>query len=265
MFWYEVNRAFVNMYASLSGDFGDRDHMIKVGDYVKFLLELGLFQQCHGQVTLAAERLSKTSGKFLIRLGRTALVSLRKRLTQKIRDEAYIFGHDFCHADSPLREVAKALSLPEPRFYEGLTDPKMLTVRYFVTLSELHATVNAVSELIFRAEFIGVNGLGFTPLALKAESSLSHSNIFARCLVNRFLGVTDLLAPISEEAISTIFAADRRLTEEFVRRAKNFTQEWSNKLACVTIADEQEIEQKTQHFLTALLIQFEQNWRLLIG
>ncbi|HXW53478.1 MAG TPA: DUF6178 family protein [Myxococcota bacterium] len=261
--WYEVNHAFVNMYASLSGDFGDREHMNQVGDYVKFLLDLGLLQHCQGQKEMAAESLNKASGKLLIRFGRTTLVNLRKRLIEKTKDINYIFGSDFCHGDLPLREVAQALSLAEPRFYEGLTDAKKLTVRYFLRLNDLNATINAVNELIFRAELVGKNGVGFTSDALKAHSHLSHASILARSLVNRFRGETDLLASISENVIKEIFSDQGRLKKEFVKTANSFMQAWS--LTRLPQHNAQEIEEKNRHFLSSVLIQLEQNWRLVIG
>ena|SRR5579871_1687757 len=264
-FWSEVSHAFINMYATLSGDFGDREHLGQVGDYVKFLLELGLFHRCQGQLAAAASSLEQSSGKYLIRFGRTMLVTMRKRLTEKAKDPSYVFGHNFCHADSPLREVALALSVGEPRFYEELLDVKKLTVRYFSTLTDFNATALAINELIFRGGLVGKIGLDNIAESLKTHKHWSHANILAHCLVNSFLGQGDLLDPIKEETAAKIFEPDGGLTEEFKQAATEFFRSLEEKLRLDSTANAKEISERCQHLLTALLIQFEQNWRLLIG
>ncbi len=55
--------------------------------------------------------------------------------------------------------MARALKLSEPRFYEGLLDLSKFEVRFFSTLVELNASLKAVHELRFRAQFLGPRGL----------------------------------------------------------------------------------------------------------
>ena len=57
-----------------SGDFGDREQMIKSTEYVKTLCEFGLAQATDGQLDQGAGILRENSAcKAMIRLGRTAL------------------------------------------------------------------------------------------------------------------------------------------------------------------------------------------------
>lgn len=255
-FWQEISHAALNMHASLSGDFGDQRAMITVSEYTKYLCELGLFQACSGQIERASTVLESSKAKYLIRLGRTALTSLRRRLVLKTKDQAYMFGDNFIYADSPLREVARALCLPEPRFYEGLIDAKKLTIRFFRSLSELNSSVKAINELIFRALLLGENGLDIKPAI---TSHLTHSGIFARVFINRFLEIEEVLTPISFLSMEQIIK-DGRVNEDFKRYLKAEGQKLAAKLAF-----EPEAEQKINNFITTILIQLEQNWQLLLA
>lgn len=260
-FSHSVTHAFVNMHASLSGDFGDREQIENTSAYVKFLFELGVFQYCHGNIDHAFRGLSEVAHKNLVRLGRTAITNLRKRLVEKLKDPTHVFGKDFCHVDSPLREVAKALSLPEPRFYEGLLDSKKLIVRYFLTLAELNATVNAVNELIFRARILGENGLAFDEKTLADYSHLSSANIVARSIANRFLHRENLLASINDDDISHIYDG-KKLNDRFLKFAKDFAENLAQQFSHLENHDD--IAAKTSAFITVILIAIEQNWRLLL-
>ncbi len=63
------------MHASWSGDFGDREEMIKSAEYVKTLCEYGLAQASKGQLDQSASALGTYGVKAMIRLGRTALLT----------------------------------------------------------------------------------------------------------------------------------------------------------------------------------------------
>ncbi len=259
IFSQELSHAALNMHASLSGDFGDRRAMVASSEYAKYLCELGLFQACLGQIEKAALTLKSASAKYFIRLGRTALVSLRKRLNLKTKDQSYLFGDNFAQADSPLREVARAISLPEPRYYEGLLDPKKLTVRFFGSLTELNLSVQAINELIFRAELLGERGLNIGPLGLNHQH-LTHSGIFARVFINRFLGEENVLSSITFAGFGQIASAGR-INDDF----KNYLRAEGKELAQkIFIADEKQME-KVDNFINTILIQLEQNWQLLVG
>lgn len=258
-FFNGLKHATINMHASLSGDFGDREAIRTVSDYVTYLLELGLFQACKGNLHDAPALLEQTIPKNLIRLGRTALVALRRRLHTKSLDSSYLLGPNFSCADSPLREVARALSLPEPRYYEGLVDPKKLTVRYFGSLSELNATVAAVNELLFRALMMGPQGLGFSHDVCTTHPHLTHANLFARACVNSFFGAKPLADSTSEQ-IHKLFE-NHKLTPSFVHHAHEFAHKLEEKLKDIP----RDGSSTVSHVLTSVLIQLEQNWRLILG
>lgn len=259
-FWQGFTHATVNMHASLSGDFGDREEILKVADYVKYLAELGLFQASKGQSQEASLILAKSHPKYLIRLGRTALVALRRRLVLKTKDKDYLFGDSFQAADSPLREVARALSLAEPRYFEGLLEPQKLTIRFFASLSELNATVLAVNELIFRAGVVGPRGLGFTADTLSLNPELSHANLLARALVNGYFG-TPTLDKISFEQAGKLFDNHRTLTSDFKKFADHFSSQLAEQFSAMPLDSNHTVA----HFVTSVLIQLEQNWQLGLG
>jgi hypothetical protein len=262
LFWLRLRHAVINMHASLSGDFGDEEEMAKTSEYIKFLAELGLMQLCQGQLDKGAQVIDRAPPKYLIRLGRTALIGMRKRLLGKKNAMATMLGKDFCYADSPLREVARAASLPEPRFYEGLLDVKKLGVRFFASLIELNATINAIHELIFRADFVA--GLGVKEEDV-AGRPLAHAGIFARVLVNSFMGKKPMMADIKDFDVHHIMAETGRLKEDFTQFARAFTDTAAEQLAVALGHDVDQATTRAQAFLTAILIQLEQNPSLLLG
>lgn len=255
--------ASANMHASLSGDFGDVDVMMATSHYIKFLAEAGLFQACHGRLDKAAQALEHYPAKFLIRLGRTALINIRKRLTTNLKDPAFVFGTEFCHLDSPLREVARAICLAEPRFYEGLASAKELTVRYFANLNEVNMTLAAVNEILFRARFVG-EGLGFTERELARVPSLSHANILARVMINAFLNREDRLCDIVFNDVQHVFAGSD-LTSQMNEFATTFVTTHAQRLAVAWGESEAELVEKAHHFRNAVLIQLTQNRALILG
>lgn len=262
-FWQALVHATANMHASLSGDFGDVDAMSKTAHYVKLLVEVGLFQSSNAKLADAAHALMQHSVKFLIRLGRSALTNMRKLLTSRLGSTDHLLGDDYCHLDSPLREVAQALTLGEPRFYEGLVSAKKLTVRYFENLSELNITLAAVNEILFRARFIAC-GLGFKQDALIGKTHLSHANIFARTVVNAFLSRETPLSEIAVHDLSSIFVGSD-LSSSFVAFVDAMVASW-----VATVANERDdghemLLEKAHNFKSAVLIQLSQNPALSIG
>jgi hypothetical protein len=250
--------ASLNMHASLSGDFGDQDEMLKSVEYVKTLCDYGLAQASQGKLDQAALMLKLYGVKALIRLGRTALVNLRKLLVHA--DKSFLWGENFIHADSPLREVARALLLPEPRFYEGLLHTDKFEVRFFNTLSELNATLQAAHELRFRAHFIGPEVLGLNASMLEMHSTLSHASIFGRVLINSYLNISDKLEEITDDKIAKIFTNNthKNLNRDFDMYAKKFTDLLAQKL-------DTNSQERATSFLTAVLTQLVQNHNLLLG
>lgn len=255
--------ASINMHASLIDDFGDVALIKTSVAYAKALAELGLFQCCKGLVDDAHKVLRQSSIKDMIRIGRTALISLRKVLVNLTKDQDYLLGKNFSLLDSPLREVARALVLSEPRFYEGLTDPKKFDLRFFSSLADLNLSVKAVNEIKFRSLLMGPKILGCNESMLKNHTTLSHATIYARFLVNGFFKACDPLGSLSPKEILTLFSEPGRLVEDFVMFAKKFAQELGNKLADngyeMTHAQELSLS-----FSTLVLIQMEQNHRLLL-
>jgi hypothetical protein len=262
-FWQALVFATSNMHASLSGDFGDRESMIQTSNYIKFLIEAGLFQITNGKPELAGYALKHHSAQLLIRLGRTLVVTLRKRLTTNT-DEAFLVGHDFCHVDSPLRECAKALMLAEPRYYDGLASSKELTVRYFASLHDVNITMAAITELLFRARFCGKDGLGFTAYACKKLSHLSHANMLARALINAYLKKDHPLGEVVVTDLHQIFGgAD--LNAQFIDFAHNMVTAIAKRLKRDDHDDEQALHDKAHNFKNAVLIQLTQNKALIVG
>lgn len=250
-FWLNFVHVSTNMYASWSGDFGDRQEFIKACEYCKFLCDLGLFQACRGQIKDAATIFSQHSSTYFIRLGRSALLLVKKRLAQKMREPHFVFGPDFCHVDSPLQEVARAISLPEPRYYEGLLDPTKLTVRFFRNVNELNASMHAVNEIIARAEIISALG---TPV-----DTLTHANMYARALVHGFCRREPSFGSINSDDLTAIFHA-QKLKEEFTQFAKQFAENIALKLLATP-----ELQEKIHQFSSMVLIQLEQNWQLALN
>lgn len=258
-FSHEISFISLNMHASLSGDFGDRDAMIKTSNYVSFLADLGLMHTCQGNLSSAASHIATTRANHLIRVGRTTLIALRRRIMATVKDNDHLFGVDFCHLDSPLREVLQAISLPEPGYYEGLLDPKKLTVRYFDNFNEVNATLNAIDEAIFRAALIGQQGLGITSEMLR-DKNLSHAAILARCLVNAYRGISSPLLPIHENTALDLFDSDQRLKKDFVNFSRQFASDLHHRRQNHLDNDKGKIDA----FLTTIFIQLEQNWRSLL-
>lgn len=257
LYFDALAHASLNMHASWSGDFGDREEMVKSTEYVKTLCEYGLAQATIGQLDQSAGILRNFGIKAMIRLGRTALVNLRKLLV--VSDESFLFGEDFAYADTPLREVARALKLSEPRFYEGLLDLTKFEVRFFSTLAELNASLKAVHELRFRAQFLGPRVLGLTPAMLKNHKSLSHASMYARYLLNNYLKNSDKLAELNYTKIKDIIGP------EFDAYSKEFTDKLAKKLATEFDYEPNKAQERAAHFLSAILIQLEQNPELLVG
>lgn len=260
-FWQSLMHAVANMHASLSGDFGDQKAMVDTSDYVKFLLELGIFQCCHGRLEDAGQVIGHYTIKFLIRLGRTMLTNTRKRLQANTADASNLFGHDFCHVDSPLREVAHAINMTEPCYYEGLLSPKKLSVRYFSSLSELRATNEAITEMIFRAKLLGTGGLLLsTDMAEPTPTHLSHANILARGLINAYQARRDFFADLSAAQVKEIFDG-----ESLAKAFEDFAEAFVKKLAERLVPESQDALERAMNFKTVVLIQLTQNWRLAIG
>ncbi|MCA9507873.1 MAG: hypothetical protein KC505_05580 [Myxococcales bacterium] len=255
----------INMHASLIDDFGDTSLIKSSASYVKSLLELGLFQACQGSIENAYKILLDNPIRDVIRVGRTSLTNLRKLLLSLKNSENYLMGDTFIRLDSPLREVAQALVLAEPRFYEGLLDANKFEVRFFSSLSDLNLTLKAVNEIKFRSLFIGPQILGCTNDMLKNNFTLSHASIFARFLVNSFFGHHNHLAEISSKEMLRLFAKPGCLDKDFVIFAKNFTEKLADKLIDGNHYETDMAIRLSQNFSTLVLIQMEQNYQLLLG
>lgn len=264
LFWLRLKHAVINMHASLSGDFGDEEAIINTAEYSKFLAELGLMQLCQGSINHGTDIITKTAPKYLIRLGRTALVAMRKRLRTALADGALLLGHEFRYADSPLREMARALCLPEPRYYEGLLEPEKLIIRHFASINELNATLHAVNELIFRAQLIGRHGFGVSE-DMMGTLELSHAGIVARVLINQYAGRTELLAEIKPQEIGSIIGKSGGLSRDFTLHTRQCIATISGRLSTTLAQDPEAVDTKAQNFLNAVLAQLERNPSLLLG
>lgn len=246
-----LSHVAMNMHASLWGDFGDKNKIYETSSYVKFLVELGLMQLCDGDMSHCGKMIDEYLISQIIRVGRTSLINLRKRLVDKIKDAQFMFGAKFSMLDSPLKEVASALILPEPRYYEGLLDVKKLTVRFFDHPKELSATIEAVNEILFRAEFIGL-------IANSRLIHLSHSAALAHHLIINFLG-----EDVPKSQWQKLLFNDG-LCKDFTSFARNMVSELSIELKKISIHQPEHIDQRVNSFLNSILIQLEKNWSLLM-
>lgn len=256
--------ASLNMHASLSGNFGDSHAMLHTVEYVKTLAEFGLAQASGGRLQQGTTLLRANGVRNMIRLGRTALVNLRKLLRTALNDPSFLMGEDFNRADSPLREMARVLMLAEPRFYEGLLNAKKLTVRFFASLLELNATLRAVHELRFRAKLVGPEVLGCTLGMLKDHPTLAHANIYARYVLNAFLCKNDPLDDISGRELKRVIV-NGTLNDDFVAFAKKYANDLGHKLSEITGQNLDQALEMTNNFSSAVLIQLEQNPILLLS
>lgn len=257
--------ASINMHASLSSNFGDNKELIQTIEYIKTLADYGLAQATNGQPDEAYAILRANSIKNMIRLGRTALVNLRRIMHNALSDHSLLLGKNFERADSPLREVARALSLPEPRYYEGLTNPKKLTVRFFDALDELNATLKATHELRFRAKLIGSEVLGVSLDDLNKYPTLSHANIYARYLINSFVGNDILLSAINKKDLERVIDKNNHIKDEFLSYTKKYAKDLAYKLSNNSFYNIEESLNLTQNFNNIVLIQLEQNKDLLLS
>lgn len=263
-FFLELTHAARNMHASLCGDFGDRQQMIQVSEYVKYLAELGLVQASRGDLNQAQKIAFSFSPKYLIRLGRTAIVNLRKRLNKNAHKNPLLSGN-FALADSPLREVACAISLAEPRYYEGLLDPKKLTIRFFATLAELEASIAAVNELIFRADLtltcLKIHDDGFL---IDRYSGLTHTAIVTRIMIRTYLNLSgEPTDRINAKDVSMIFEQPSCLKDDFSRFAKVFFTGLLDSPGLKESYDGDALEDRAHSFMTTILISLEQDLKVL--
>ncbi len=256
--------ASINLHASLVDDFSDAKLLKITAEYTKALVELGLAQACDGNIYKASLILKANSIKKLVRLGRTSLVTMRKILVSLTKDENYSIGKDFSFLDSPLREVAKALSLSEPRFYAGLIDAKKLDVRFFSSLIEVNATLMAINEIKFRALFMGAKGLGLSEKDFLCHPESSHGSVYARYLVNKYLG-KEPTTKLSFDEVESIFSAPQRLHDDFVALSKKLSSAIAQRLADNDCYELEKARTLAHNFSTTVLVQLEQNHRLLLS
>lgn len=257
------NLAFVavNLHASLCGDFGDSALIKKSADYAKALVEIALVQLSGGQSFKAKECFTKNSLTNLARLGRTSLVGLRKALRIVLENPDCLLGKDLSCLDYPLKESAQALLQSEPRFYAGLSDAKLFEARFFSSISDIKAMAMAINEIKFRSLFLGSKGLN-VPLE-KLEQGLSHSQIYARYLLNLYCEKAFSLTKTSSEKMAKIFTQNQVLQDEF----SNFAKNMANTLAKILQRSYKDLpcEELAQNFVTTILIQLQHNHALLLG
>lgn len=253
-----IRHITLNMHASLNGDFGEQKSIKLTGEYVKFLCELALMQLNNHDLN---ENIKHVDPKYLVRLGRTSLLAMRKRLYQASFDHNIVLGKNFALVDTPLRELAKAISLPEPRFYDGLIDPNKYDVRYFASIHDIKASMDAINEIIFRGQFIGIKGLGFSVDNL-SELNLSHASIIARTLINKYLENKNLLTKITTDSL---IKNNDRLHDKFIQSSRQYVDDISTLLTKDSNNDFLDINNKAHRLLNAIFAQLEQNSSLLLN
>lgn len=219
----------VNLHASLDGDFSDRDALKNTSHYTETLIEYGLLQVTKGDQVMAKDALEQYRLLDIVRVGRTALLTLRKNVLALLKSPIYLVGPNFALVDSPLREVAVSLCQKEPLYFEGLLQPNLLTNRYFENVIELDATTKAVHELKFRALLCGAKGLEYHLSQSKESPVLSHSSIFTEYLINTFFG-NEKFAKLSQKSIDGILN-NKQLIPEFVAHCRKTGQELSHLLS----------------------------------
>jgi hypothetical protein len=251
--------AAVNMHASLSGDFGDREELKKTGQYVQTLIEYGLLQVCNADKSQAQAELFSRPLIDFIRIGRTPLLKLRGLVQGLCSNPLFLVGDKYAMVDAPLREVAIAICQKEPEYYEGLLDPRQLTIRYFANLTELHATTKAITELQFRAALVGPIGLNYEPPAELATDKLiaSHAGILTQYLICTFNQVP-AFTPLTREAIASVLEKGR-LRKDFVAWCRKEPTELLQRLAKALGKDEEGIKTGFYNFVTTILATLETN------
>lgn len=256
--------ASINIHASLCDDFGDAKLLKISAEYTKALVELGLMQASDGDLHKASIVLKANSIKKLLRLGRTSLVAMRKLLRNLTKDDAYLLGENFSLLDSPLREVARALCLSEPRFYQGLIDANKFDVRFFSSLQDVNATLMAINEIKFRALFVGPKGIGLNSEDLRHHKETSYGALYARFLIKEFLAKEQLFK-LSVNEIESLFSAPQRLRDDFVVHAKKISAGIAQQLTDSGHYERQRALDLAHNFSTTVMIQLEQNHVLLLG
>jgi hypothetical protein len=251
--------ASINMHALLSEDFGDNESINQTTSYVKALANFGIASLSSGDNNIIQNIFLSHSMKDTIRSGRGTLIALRKRLN---KNPGFV-GKDFIYLDSPLREFAQCLSLSEPRFYDGLIDERKFSIRFFATFTDLDAALKAIAEIHFRAELCSPQVLGFAESELKEP--LAHATLYARSLINSYLGEEKSLKNILERDWSKLFKISGGLKEEFVSHAQNFAKLKAEALIKNNTYNSEEYHEKTYNFSSSILIQLEKNAGLLLG
>lgn len=209
----------INLHASLQGDFADREAMKNTAAYAKTLIEYGLLQITNGQHAFGKDAIEQYRLIDILRVGRTALLTLRKNVLALLKSPIFLVGPNFTLADSPLREVAISLCQKEPLYFDGLLQPNLLTDRYFGTVEELLATTKAVQELKFRAHLIGAKGVDYNLAGTEKDTALlSHSSIFTEYLINTFYKRAKF-SPLTQKDIEGIFE-NKRLLPVFVAHCR---------------------------------------------
>ncbi len=94
---------------------------------------------------------------------------------------------------------------------------------------------------------------------LENHKSLSHAGMYARYLLNTYLKNKDILAEINYTKMKNINKP------EFEAWSKEVTSTLAHKLAAECAYDLSKTEERATNFLSAILIQLEQNPELLVG
>ena len=89
--------------------------------------------------------------------------------------------------------------------------------------------------------------------------SLSHASMYARYLLNTYLKNPDKVAKLEYTKIRHINKP------EFETWSKDFTDKVAKKMAKACDYDANKAEERASNFLSAILIQLEQNPALLVG
>ncbi len=253
-----ISHLGLNFHSLLSQDFDDREKIKESLVYTSFLIDLGLWRISKGDIKAAQQNLLDYGPKQLLRLGRSILTTLRKSSFAMLNDDNLLLNKAFECADSPLREVAKAVCSKEPLYYEGLLDARKLTAGYFNSHEQLQASIIALKELRNRSLILGPKCLGIT----KENTILNHSTMFARVIINRFLKKTPELNEITSKDLTIIFSDENKT--KLSNSIKDFFYKQSDELWNKLNKNNHEYDISKQNiydFVTTIVIKLEQNYQ----
>ena len=258
-----ISHIGINFHSLLSNNFGDKQEIKNTLSYSGFLIDLGLWRITQSNLSLSSQCLKEYGLQQLLRFGRSMLTALRKSAFFMLKDDNLLLNQAFSCADTPLREVAKAICSKEPLYYDGLLDANKFSVSYFTSHIQVQESIKALKELQYRSLILGPHGLGFTKSLFEENKHLvlTHTNMMATVLINRYLHNPDFHV-LNNLDVENIFADKNhnKLKQEVIIYIKNHVN-MLYKLLSNNAAQYAVSKDVVENFLNIILIKIEQNYQ----